>query len=76
MHELFVGIDVSKGTRLMCTVRPSGESITLGTAPAGLHELVERVQAWGPALIVLEATGGYGAWSRRRWRVPLCPWRS
>ncbi len=58
MHELFVGIDVSKD-KLDVHVRPSGESITLGTAPAGLHELVERVHAWGPALIVLEATGGY-----------------
>jgi transposase len=58
MHELFVGIDVSKD-KLDVHVRPSGEYITLGTAPAGLHDLVERVQAWGPALIVLEATGGY-----------------
>lgn len=58
MHELFVGIDVSKD-KIDVHVRPSGEYITLGTAPAGLHELVERVQAWGPALIVLEATGGY-----------------
>ena len=58
MHALFVGIDVSKD-KIDVHVRPSGEYITLGTAPAGLHELVERVQAWGPALIVLEATGGY-----------------
>ena len=58
MHALFVGIDVSKD-KIDVHVRPSGEYITLGTAPAGLHELVARVQAWGPALIVLEATGGY-----------------
>lgn len=58
MHALFVGIDVSKD-KLDVHVRPSGECITLGTTPAGLHELVERVHGWGPALIVLEATGGY-----------------
>lgn len=58
MHECFVGIDVSKD-KLDVHVRPSGESLTLGTGPAGLHALVERVQGWGPVLIVLEATGGY-----------------
>jgi len=58
MHALFVGIDVSKD-KLDVHVRPSGECLTLGTTPAGLHELVERGHGWGPVLIVLEATGGY-----------------
>ena len=58
MHALFVGIDVAKET-VDVHVRPSGEHFALGTDAAGLQELVGRLRDRTPALIVLEATGGY-----------------
>jgi transposase len=55
-----VGIDVSKD-RLDVHVRPIGESFSVASDEAGLAMLLARLQAWKPALIVLEATGGYEA---------------
>jgi transposase len=54
----FVGIDVSKA-HLDVAARPGGTSFRVANDPAGLAALVERVRPLGPALIVLEATGGY-----------------
>jgi len=54
----FVGIDVAKA-ELEVVVRPSGARGTVTNNPAGLAQLQERLQALAPALIVLEATGGY-----------------
>jgi transposase len=53
----FVGIDVAKA-RLDIAVRPSGEQWISATDAASLEELVRRLQALQPELIVLEATGG------------------
>src|SRR5215213_10205808 len=53
----FVGIDVAKH-RLDVHVRPSGESFASDHDDGSVAELVERLSALGPALIVLEATGG------------------
>jgi transposase len=53
----FVGIDVAKA-RLDIAVRPSGEQWISTTDAASLEELVRRLQALQPELIVLEATGG------------------
>jgi transposase len=53
----FVGIDVSK-RRLEGHVRPSGERFALDYDDEGMATLVGRLVALGPALIVLEATGG------------------
>jgi transposase len=55
---MFVGIDVSK-ERLDVGVRPSGERFATTRDETGLAELVKRMLAIGPELIVLEATGGY-----------------
>jgi transposase len=55
---MFVGIDVSK-ERLDVGVRPSGERFATTRDEMGLAELVKRMLAIGPELIVLEATGGY-----------------
>lgn len=55
---MFIGIDVSKD-RLDVHVRPSGEAFALTRDGAGLEELVTRVRALVPRLIVLEATGGF-----------------
>ncbi len=53
-----IGIDVSKA-ELAIAVSPSGDRWTSPTTPAALDHLVTRLSALGPALVVLEATGGY-----------------
>lgn len=55
---MFVGIDVSKD-RLDVHLRPSGESFSVPHDGAGIADMVERLRASDPALIVLEATGGF-----------------
>jgi transposase len=52
----FVGIDVAKA-RLDVACRP-GPAWQVANAPAGLAALVDRLVPLGPALVVLEATGG------------------
>ena len=54
----FFGIDVSKW-QLDIAARPSGESWTTTNDESGIHELVKRLRRSCPALIVVEATGGY-----------------
>jgi transposase len=54
---VFVGIDVAKA-HLDLAVRPTGEAWQVANDPAGIAELVARLQALRPALIVVEATGG------------------
>src|SRR5256885_17083074 len=54
---IFVGIDVSK-RRLDIHSRPSGESFTIDHDDEGVAALVERLAAFAPTLVVLEATGG------------------
>ena len=53
-----IGIDVSK-SELAIAVHPSGEAWTCATTAADLDHLVSRLRALRPALVVLEATGGY-----------------
>lgn len=54
----FVGIDVSKA-HLDVAVRPGGVGFRVANDPAGHAELVARLRPTAPALVVLEATGGY-----------------
>ena len=54
----FVGIDVSKD-RLDVHVRPSGQSFAAQRDGAGLEQLAGELRQLAPALIVLEATGGF-----------------
>ena len=54
----YVGIDVSKD-RLDVHVRPSGQVFTVTRDGLGLEQLTNRLIALVPALIVLEATGGF-----------------
>jgi transposase len=53
-----IGIDVSKD-RVHVAVHPSGETWESATTPDAIDGLVARLTAVRPALIVLEATGGY-----------------
>jgi len=54
----FVGIDVAKD-KLDSAVRPSAEQWIAPQTEEGLSTLVARLVALAPALVVLEATGGY-----------------
>jgi len=55
--SVFVGIDVSQA-RLDVHVRPTGEAFAVAREDRPIAELVERLRAMHPKLIVLEATGG------------------
>jgi transposase len=56
--ERFVGIDVSKDT-LDVAIRPDGTRHQVPNTDDGLDRLVTLLRPLGPALVVLEATGGY-----------------
>jgi transposase len=58
MEAVFVGIDVSKD-RLDVHVRPSGEAFVVSRDGKGLEELIDRLRAFSPTLIAVEATGGF-----------------
>ena len=57
-QELFVGIDVSKRT-LDVALGAGGELLRMENSARGIAALVERLAGLAPALIVLEASGGY-----------------
>jgi transposase len=54
----FVGIDVSKAD-LAIAVHPTDQVWMSATTAEAIEQLVERLSALGPQLIVVEATGGY-----------------
>lgn len=54
----YVGIDVAKD-HLDVAVQPSGEQWRVAHDTTGLAQLAVRLDALAPALIVLEASGGY-----------------
>lgn len=54
---VYVGIDVSKA-QLDVALRPTPAAWSSPNTDAGIANLVEQLAARGPALIVLEATGG------------------
>jgi transposase len=55
---VFVGIDVARD-RLDVHLLPSGEAFAVARDHAGLERLVMRLDQAKPALVVLEATGGF-----------------
>ena len=55
---VYVGIDVAKA-HLDLAVRPSGTTAHFANDPPGIATLVTHLDTLHPALIVLEATGGY-----------------
>lgn len=56
--EIFVGLDVAKA-QLDVAVRPSGERWSVANDESGIAQLVGRLRALRPTLIVAEATGGF-----------------
>ena len=55
---VFVGIDVSKA-RLDAAATGSDETWSVSNTADGVAQLVERLREIGPALVVMEATGGF-----------------
>lgn len=55
---VYIGIDVSK-SRLDVAQSPAGESWSVGNDSEGIRSLAQRLSELAPALVVLEATGGY-----------------
>ena len=64
--ELFVGIDVAK--RALEVALSSGERLSIVNDDAGIAKLVQDLVKRAPALVVLEATGGY---ERKVWLALL-----
>lgn len=60
MDAMVIGIDVSKDW-LDVAVRPTGERFALKRTTAGIEDLVERLKDLSPALVAIEATGGFEA---------------
>jgi transposase len=58
METIYVGVDVSKD-RLDVHARPGGEAFVVSRDGRGLEELVERLRKLSPALVAVEATGGF-----------------
>jgi transposase len=58
MDAIFVGIDVSKD-RLDVHVQPSSEAFVVARDGKGLEELIDRLRCLAPALVAVEATGGF-----------------
>ena len=56
-QETYVGIDVAKAG-MDIAVRPTDESWTVSNDERGIRQLVSRLKTLGPALVVLEGTGG------------------
>jgi transposase len=56
--QVFVGLDVSK-QKLDVAVRPQGRHFVTHNNDRGIKQLVKRLVALKPELIVLEASGGY-----------------
>lgn len=56
--EIFVGIDVSK-TEIVVGLRPLEETRSFANTEKGIHTACRYLSPHTPALIVVEATGGY-----------------
>lgn len=56
---LYVGMDVSKAVIDICV--SDGEAWQVANSDRAMDELCARISALGPALVVLEASGGYEA---------------
>lgn len=54
----FAGIDVAKD-RLDVHLRPSGQHFAVRRDGAGIEQLLDRLRQQFPALVVMEATGGF-----------------
>jgi transposase len=60
MGGSFIGIDVAKA-QLDVAFRPEGKHLQVGNDPRGIARLLRIIERSQPALVVLEASGGYEA---------------
>jgi transposase len=58
MDAIYVGIDVSKD-RLDVHAHPCGEAFAVARNGEGLAQLAQRLRSLSPALVAVEATGGF-----------------
>lgn len=58
MPQCWIGIDVSK-KRLDVYIRPTDIAFSYANQPDEITQLVERIKAESPELVVMEATGGF-----------------
>ena len=58
MPPCWIGIDVSK-KRLDVYIHPTNIAFSYANQPDEIAQLVERIKAESPELVVLEATGGF-----------------
>ncbi len=56
-ETVYVGIDMSKSC-VDVAVRPTGQMWTISNDESGIGELVSRLKALDPVIVVLESTGG------------------
>lgn len=56
-QAVYVGVDVAKA-QVDVAVRPTGQRWTISNDEPGIGELVSRLKVLGPAMVVLEASGG------------------
>ena len=56
-QPLYVGIDVSKAA-LDVGLRPTAQGWSVPNEDKGISQLVDRLRALSPSLVVLEASGG------------------
>ncbi len=56
-ESIFAGNDVAK-ERLNRAIRPSGTGRTVAYDPAGISDLVSKLQSLKPSAVILESTGG------------------
>jgi transposase len=59
-ERVAVGIDISK-EEIVVAVAPSGEQWASPTTPEALERTMARIATYQPAVVVMEATGGYEA---------------
>ena len=57
--KVYAGVDVFSKGRLEVFVAPSGERFSIPNDDVGVDELLARLEESSPALVVLEATGGF-----------------
>jgi len=70
---LFVGIEVAKDT-LDVAVRPTAETWQVANEVTGIGALVAQLATMAPALVVLEATGGFEGPLLAALAEPRSPW--
>ena len=58
MHDTFVGVDIAKA-EFVVACRPDGVRWTATNNPEDIAATVARQRTMAPALVVVEATGGY-----------------